>query len=88
MVPAGLVVEPTAEQAARAAADRIAASLRASINAHGSASVAFSGGNTPTAMLEALAEDPLKRAVVEWRVGQVVRGWQAPRGDGRGERVR
>ena len=64
MAPADLVVEPTAAQAARAAADLVAASLRAAISARGTASVAFSGGQTPTAMLEALAVIPLPWQVV------------------------
>jgi 6-phosphogluconolactonase len=55
VVPADLVVEPTADGAARAAAAVIGASLRAAVEARGRASVAFSGGNTPTPMLEALA---------------------------------
>ena len=59
MAPADLIVEPTAKQAARAAADLIAAALRAAISTRGTASVAFSGGQTPTAMLEALAVLPL-----------------------------
>jgi 6-phosphogluconolactonase len=59
VVPADLVVEATAEGAARAAADIVAATLRSAIEARGIASVAFSGGNTPTAMLEALAKLPL-----------------------------
>ena len=59
MAPADLIIEPTAKQAARTAADLIAASLGAAISERGTASVAFSGGQTPTAMLEALAVLPL-----------------------------
>lgn len=55
MVSTDLVVEATAEQAAQAAADIIGASLRSAINTRGTAGVAFSGGQTPTPMLEALA---------------------------------
>ena len=59
MARADLIVEPIAETAARSAADLIAASLRAAISARGTASVAFSGGQTPTTMLETLATLPL-----------------------------
>ncbi|HUP73665.1 MAG TPA: 6-phosphogluconolactonase [Acidimicrobiales bacterium] len=59
MVPTDLLVEPTAGHAARTAADLVGASLRAAISARGTASIAFSGGQTPTGMLEALALLPL-----------------------------
>ena len=59
MASADLIVEPTAERAALRAADRISASLRSAVTARGTASVAFSGGHTPTLMLEALAEHTL-----------------------------
>jgi 6-phosphogluconolactonase len=78
VVPADLVVEATAEEAARAAADLVAASLRAAISARGTAGVAFSGGHTPTAMLEALALIPLPwRQVHVFQVDERV----APDGD-------
>ncbi|MEO8694762.1 MAG: 6-phosphogluconolactonase [Acidimicrobiales bacterium] len=56
MVSADLVVEATAEGAARAAAGIVAAALRSAIAARGSASIAFSGGQTPTVMLAVLTE--------------------------------
>ena len=78
MAPADLIVEPTAKQAARTAADLIAASLRAAISERGTASVAFSGGQTPTAMLEALAVLPLPwQQVHVFQVDERV----APKGD-------
>jgi 6-phosphogluconolactonase len=55
MARADLLIEPTADRAARTAADRICAHLRAAVAAKESASIAFSGGSTPTPMLDALA---------------------------------
>ena len=49
------VVEPTAKAAAQRAARLIADALTAAIDQRGRANVAFSGGHTPTAMLDALA---------------------------------
>ena len=59
MASADLVVEATADAAARTAADLIGRTLRAAIAERGTASVAFSGGKTPIPMLAALARDPL-----------------------------
>jgi 6-phosphogluconolactonase len=56
---ADLLIEPTADRAARTAADRVGAILRAAIATREKASVAFSGGTTPTLMLEALAQHQL-----------------------------
>jgi 6-phosphogluconolactonase len=59
---ADLVVEPTADAAARYAARVIAGALVSAVEARGQASVAFSGGHTPAAMLEILS-----RETVPWR---------------------
>ena len=59
MASTRLVVEPTAEAAAQRAARLIADALAAAIDERGRASVAFSGGHTPTAMFEVLAREPL-----------------------------
>lgn len=51
-----LVVEPTPEAAAHAAATEIAGQLRAAIGDSGRASLAVSGGTTPVAMVRRLSE--------------------------------
>lgn len=56
MASSGLVVEATEALAALVAADIIATSLREAIDTRGTAGVAFSGGHTPTAMLQALSQ--------------------------------
>ena len=55
MARADLLIEPTAERAARTAADRICALVRSAIATRDTASIAFSGGSTPILMLDALA---------------------------------
>jgi 6-phosphogluconolactonase len=55
-----LIVEVDAASAARAAARLIGEALDGAIAARGRASVAFSGGSTPVAMFEQLADLPLR----------------------------
>jgi 6-phosphogluconolactonase len=54
-----IIVNATAEGAADAAAQRIAAELTSAVTARGRAAIALSGGATPLSMFERLADLPL-----------------------------
>ena len=54
-----LIVSPTNGAAAAAAADAVATELRISVASRGAATVAVSGGSTPSLFLRALAQEPL-----------------------------
>ena len=54
-----LIVSPTKVAAAAAAAGAVAKVLRSSVASRGAATVAVSGGSTPSLFLRALAEEPL-----------------------------
>ena len=73
-----LRIAPTVAKAAELAASRIATRLRDAVRRRGGATVAFSGGSTPKAMLSALAElDVPWHAVTVFQVDERV----APSGD-------
>lgn len=66
-LPSSVVVHslPSAEQLARALADRVAGVLDYAVVNHGRASLVVSGGRSPIAFLEALSTRPLEWAKVQ-----------------------